>query len=1180
MLFKKFEKNRKETAQKQTSGNTSKSKKIDLPLFSTHFDLIDFCYHQIAEAFEQLNAQTPDVSTLATESKDFRYVESQSKKDNKKIGYIINLEWSGQHPSFRLSINSFKHGGQTLVVNSYDVLKPYIDAYKNNKDLDYLKREIEKQRQLNAAKHKEFLAKKEAIEEKNREDEEYKLKQFNEITNLYQNGSYEDLGQHPYVVDKEIKYFSEMKLISGNRLCIPLRALNEQHFKDHRQNKHPERCEPMLVIKGYQTIDANGNKKIYVAKKGDMKGTFSIVKGSITDSKNIILSEGYASSEKAYLSASMLNPCAISAINANNLITVTSEFKRLFNNYSNPKKLHIAADNDQYKESIGKGNTGIRSAIKAYSIAGGQAKLYIPPVEDEQTDWDDVYRDNKQKAQKAFKPTQLNQLDLSVMNLKAFPDIEHIKGYSSLNLALKESIEKLIKLVPAIISYNELISVLCDAVKHTGYKESKVAQLVDRYYREYKNKANSVRNLTDEFVDHYIEVETIDQARDAINIINEATDQNVIFLKAEMGSGKTQTILKPVFQEAEKLNRCPVIISPNCSLVKAIAHDFNASHYMEDNHDYSVDKNSNKVVATGLASTINSFPSQRFEGFTIRTAVLMIDEATQVYRAITQGTIPTNSRFQTEQKLVDTFNKAQRTILADADLNDVVAEHIKGSIKDSIITFAVVVKPKQRDDINYNYLATTDAAYNHARNLNNLVENINKGERVFCPTDSLNQAKVIERSVQSILSPDEILIVSSETTGDARSQAFFENPDQFVIDNNIKLLVTTPAVQSGISLQKKHFSICHTFFFGTVSPSDMMQMMHRVRYLKAFDISLPCPTPKFDKYNEDDNYIYMENIKFYLDNNLNQLRHNQEVKDLKIVDGKIEFNENNERYECLAAKLKAIDTQQRNNATNFFLLQAEDKGINLVNLMNTFNDDDPDSKREMKSGTREIKKQIKQEAINDIVGENTLSKETYHVFCSKERFLNQEERILKARYEVSELSGKNTVNEDDVIFHQKHGREKVNNYLYAEDIQSAVTNDYQEISSNVARIDRKGHTAVASILTICFETLGLDKETLQGEFSHVDAAKLKERLLADNSLTAFIRTKLKININDSYLAMRLANLLLERLLGLKAIVMRRSSNANRTQYYGLDANQVKRFLSYVEVKRNKLKYTSLNLEVA
>ena len=457
---------------------------------------------------------------------------------------------------------------------------------------------------------------------------------------------------------------------------------------------------------------------------------------------------------------------------------------------------------------------------------------------------------------------------------------------------------------------------------------------------------------------------------------------------------------------------------------------------------------------------------------------------------------------------------------------------------------------------------------------------LNKGEKVFCPADSLNQAKVIEKRASTILSPDEILVVSSETSNNERSQAFFENPDQFVIKNKIKLLVTTPAVQSGLSLQKPYFTKCHTFYYGTVSPTDIAQMMHRVRYLKVFDISMPCSTPKFDKYNESENYLYIENIKFYLDNNLNQLRHNQEIKDIKVVDGKIEFDENTERYELLAARLKAIDTQQKNNATNFFLLQAEDKGINLVNLMNNFNDDDPDSKREMKSETRETKKQMKQEAIDEIVGENTLSKETYHLLCQREQFLNDEERILKTRYEVSDLSGNDKVNEDDVIFYQKHGREKVSNYLYAEDIQSAVTNDYQEISSNVARIDRKGHTAVASILTICFETLGLDKETLQGEFNHFDASRLKERLLADDSLTYYLRTKLKININDSYLAIRLANLLLERLLGLKAVVMRRSRKDNLIQYYGLDTNQVKRFLGYVEVKRNKLKYTSLNLEVA
>jgi hypothetical protein len=572
----------------------------------------------------------------------------------------------------------------------------------------------------------------------------------------------------------------------------------------------------------------------------------------------------------------------------------------------------------------------------------------------------------------------------------------------------------------------------------------------------------------------------------------------------------------------------------------------------------------------------------------------MVDEATQVYRAMTNGTIPVHSRQTTEQKLMDTMNRCKQSIFADADLNDVVAEHIqKRAIRDyenindlkdtedkedkestskqKPKIFAVVVTPKVRDDLTYKYFASTDQQYNHGVNLENLVKDAKNGEKIFCPTDSLLQAKVIEQKLlqDGIVKKEDILLVSSETVNEQRSQAFFDHPDEFVKLNNIKVVITTPAVQSGISLQEEYFTRCYGFYFGTVTPTDMAQMLHRVRYLKEFSISFPCPTPKVDPFNEDAQYIYIETLKMYIDNGLASLRYKQDIKDLKVVDGKVQLDDNIEIYEQLAAELKAIEMQQRNNATNFFLIQAKSKGINLVNLLANQEEPTPEDKKQIKAESKAIRQQIKDQDIQAIVGENTLTKEEYQALVRKEQSITKEEQALKIRYEVAKMAGKDLVNEEDIAFYQKEGNLKINNFLMLEDYRLAIKKDKEEKDSGVTRSHRSNYTLMSDLLGHCLTHLGIDEETLEGSFTMNNAQKLKEIILANNELLAFVRMELNISLTNNYLNTRLASLLLTKLLGLKPKVISRPRSDDRAQKYALDLGEVSKFLHYVEVKREE-----------
>ncbi len=56
-------------------------------LFSTHYDLIDFCYSSIVNAFSELDAEAPDVATL---SSGVTLSENKFKKDRHQQFYLFS----------------------------------------------------------------------------------------------------------------------------------------------------------------------------------------------------------------------------------------------------------------------------------------------------------------------------------------------------------------------------------------------------------------------------------------------------------------------------------------------------------------------------------------------------------------------------------------------------------------------------------------------------------------------------------------------------------------------------------------------------------------------------------------------------------------------------------------------------------------------------------------------------------------------------------------------------------------------------------------------------------------------------------------------------------------------------------------------------------------------------------
>ena len=112
-----------------------------------------------------------------------------------------------------------------------------------------------------------------------------------------------------------------------------------------------------------------------------------------------------------------------------------------------------------------------------------------------------------------------------------------------------------------------------------------------------------------------------------------------------------------------------------------------------------------------------------------------------------------------------------------------------------------------------------------------LIAAIEAGQRVIVPTDQLQIARTIEQLGLKVgLMPNQILRFDRTTSAEDWQREFADRPDEFLSRHDIKLLVHSPSLTSGVSIEGDYFDLCVGIFKGqTISPNDVLQSLARVR---------------------------------------------------------------------------------------------------------------------------------------------------------------------------------------------------------------------------------------------------------------------------------------------------------------------------------------------------------------
>ena len=209
---------------------------------------------------------------------------------------------------------------------------------------------------------------------------------------------------------------------------------------------------------------------------------------------------------------------------------------------------------------------------------------------------------------------------------------------------------------------------------------------------------------------------------------------------------------------------------------------------------------------------------------------LLLDEAVALVRHLL--TSATCARDGKRPALLARFRAlvqgAKRVILADADLDNATIQYIQ-NLRDGASIFLV---RNQFEPAPYpcRFLAAPDRTAIISELLAAIAQ-LPAGKVLFVPTDSKATSKSLHRLITQQFPEKRVLLLNSETTGGECEREFMQTPDAVLLRGDYDIVICSPSVASGVSIECQ--GVIHQVYgiFAGVSSTDadMSQSLSRVR---------------------------------------------------------------------------------------------------------------------------------------------------------------------------------------------------------------------------------------------------------------------------------------------------------------------------------------------------------------
>ncbi|MBW4422546.1 MAG: DUF3854 domain-containing protein [Myxacorys californica WJT36-NPBG1] len=300
-------------------------------------------------------------------------------------------------------------------------------------------------------------------------------------------------------------------------------------------------------------------------------------------------------------------------------------------------------------------------------------------------------------------------------------------------------------------------------------------------------------------------------------------DSGVVAIQSAKGTGKTK-LLDGVVEDTEKV----LCVTHRIALGRNLSTRLHLSWRADlDKMKGAFITESGFTRRIGLcADSLLAIDPEQFKG-----CDLILDEACQVMAHLLQSsTCATDGK---RPALLARFREliqgAKRVIVADADLNDAVLSYLCELRNDGMLPFLI---HNDYQPIGYpvTFIDAPDRTEITQRLLKS-VKTLPSGRVIFVATDSKTTSHAIAQILSQSDPEKRLLLINSDTSGRQREQAFVSSPDPVLRAGEVDVVITSPSMATGVSIEAQ--GIIHQVFgiFTGVSATDadLAQALARVR---------------------------------------------------------------------------------------------------------------------------------------------------------------------------------------------------------------------------------------------------------------------------------------------------------------------------------------------------------------
>ncbi|MBD3886601.1 DUF3854 domain-containing protein [Phormidium tenue FACHB-886] len=210
---------------------------------------------------------------------------------------------------------------------------------------------------------------------------------------------------------------------------------------------------------------------------------------------------------------------------------------------------------------------------------------------------------------------------------------------------------------------------------------------------------------------------------------------------------------------------------------------------------------------------------------------LVIDEVVQVIRhLLTSSTCAKDGK---RPALLARFRQliqvAQRVIVADADLDNATLHYLKDLRGDDQPVF-LIRNDYQTQGYTVRIIQCPDRTAITADLLED-IRTLESGKALFIATDSKATSKALARTINQQFAGLRVLVINSDTAGGELERAFIQNPDAVLTRGEYDVIICSPSLSTGVSIETQGIIAKVYGIFGGVSATDadMAQALGRVR---------------------------------------------------------------------------------------------------------------------------------------------------------------------------------------------------------------------------------------------------------------------------------------------------------------------------------------------------------------